>query len=245
MSEPIPTPERVPHPVEEQLGHRFASPSLLAEALTHASFRNEASEGAADYERLEFLGDAVVELAVSELLYRRLPDAREGRLTQLRARLVNARTLAAVAQRLDLGPHIRMGRGESQSGGRARRSILSDVFEALIGAVYVDGGFGAALGVVERLFAARLEETLARASVSDAKSLLQEWAQRELRATPTYAVVEVSGPQHEACFVVAVSVGEALRVEGRGGSKKDAEQQAAAAALRSVGAVAGEALTPG
>lgn len=233
--------------VEELLGYRFTDPALLADALTHSSWVNElATKGpASDYERLEFLGDAVFELAVSELLYRRLPAAREGRLTQLRSKLVNARTLASVATRAGIAPHIRMGRGEERSGGRARSSILSDVLEALIGAVYCDGGFGAAVAVVARLLGPRLDDLLTRgALVKDPKSRLQEWTQHHLGVTPTYGLLEVSGPDHDASFVVEVRVGE-RRFEGAGRAKKDAEQEAAQVAYRALAEAAPAADPPG
>jgi len=222
--------------VEELLGYRFRDPTLLDEALTHASHKNEVGGDVVDYERLEFLGDAVVELAVSELLFRRLPGAREGRLTQLRARLVNARTLATIARHLGLGAHIRVGRGEEKSGGRARRSILADVLEALAGAIYLDGGYVEVSALVARLVDRRLEETLVQDSVKDPKSRLQEWAQHVHQITPAYALVDVSGPQHDARFVAEVTVGDALNAKGGGASKKEAEQQAAAAALQEVAA---------
>ncbi|PKN56325.1 MAG: ribonuclease III [Deltaproteobacteria bacterium HGW-Deltaproteobacteria-14] len=229
-----PAPEQ--HPVEDLLGYRFTDPALLEEALTHASHKNEVGGDVVDYERLEFLGDAVFELAVSELLFRRLPRAREGRLTQLRARLVNARTLATIARHLGLGDHIRVGRGEEKSGGRSRRSILADVLESIAGAIYLDGGYLAVSVVVARLVEPRLAETLLQDSVKDPKSSLQEWAQHVHQITPAYTLVEVTGPQHDARFVAEVQIGDAIRATGSGASKKDAEQHAATAALREIGA---------
>ncbi|TNF22937.1 MAG: ribonuclease III [Deltaproteobacteria bacterium] len=237
MSDPAPQP----HPVEELLGYRFKDAALLDEALTHASHKNEVGGDVVDYERLEFLGDAVVELAVSELLFRRLPGAREGRLTQLRARLVNARTLAAIARHLGLGAHIRVGRGEEKSGGRTRRSILADVLEALVGAIYIDGGYGEVSALVARLVDPRLEETLLQDTVKDPKSRLQEWAQHAHQITPVYTLVDVSGPQHDARFVAEVRIGDVLEGTGSGLSKKEAEQQAATDALREVAARRSEA----
>jgi len=226
--------ERVCGRVEERLGYVFGDRGLVVEALTHASYRHEADVEASDYERLEFLGDAVVELAVSELLYRRVPDAREGRLTQLRARIVNARTLASVAKELALGELVWMGRGEDQTGGRTRRSILSDLVEALIGAIYLDGGFDAALGVVERLVGPHLDQLLGASHLKDPKSRLQEWSQEHLRVTPTYSVTQVTGPQHDARFEAEVQVGAEIHGIGHGPSKKDAEQSAASIALAHV-----------
>ncbi|MCA9517704.1 MAG: ribonuclease III [Myxococcales bacterium] len=244
--DPIPTAEVAPSLEGDVLGYAFTDRALLVDALTHASFVNEVAGGAAtsDYERLEFLGDAVFELAVSELLFRRLPTAREGRLTQLRSKLVNARTLAQVATRVGIAPHIRMGRGEERSGGRARSSILSDVLEALIGAVYCDGGFGAAVDVVARLLGPRLDELLLRgALVKDPKSRLQEWAQQHLAVTPTYALLEVSGPDHDASFSVAVQVAD-YRFEGHGRAKKEAEQEAARVAYAALAAPPGAGDAP-
>ncbi len=233
------------HPVEALVEHAFAAPELLDEALTHASFRNESELDVRDYERLEFLGDAVFELAVSELLFRRLPDASEGRLTQLRARLVNARTLASIARGLDLGPHIRMGRGEEMSGGRDRGSILADVLEALVAAIYVDAGYAAVVLVVARLLGPTLDEALERSTVKDAKSRLQEWAQQHHQLTPRYELAARNGPPHDAWFEVSVRIGELYHQLGEGRSKKVAEQAAARTVLDTIAAASGPAAQAG
>ncbi|PIE20221.1 MAG: ribonuclease III [Proteobacteria bacterium] len=222
------------HAIEAALEHAFADPALLQEALTHASFRNEREDIGCDYERLEFLGDAVFELAVSQLLFRRLPQASEGHLTQLRARLVNAKTLAGIARRLDLGAHIQMGRGEQMSGGRDRDSILADVLEAIVGAVYLDGGLDAAVAVVAKLTGPALTEALARDTLKDAKSRLQEWAQGHHQITPRYLLEARSGPPHDAWYEASVQVGDLMTRAGQGRSKKAAEQAAAAAALQAL-----------
>lgn len=220
--------------LEERLGHRFAEPMRLEQALTHASFRNESSEAATDNERLEFLGDAVLELTVTEWLFTRHPEAREGQLTQLRARVVNTRELASTARQLGLGDILHMGVGEERSGGRRRRSLLADAIEAVLGAVFVDGGYEMARGVVYRLFEQRFE-ALAAEDVRDAKSRLQEWSQEHHRLTPRYRILSATGPGHATEFVAQVEVDEVVTAEGRGRSKKDAQQQAAVRALVALG----------
>lgn len=219
--------------IEAALDYQFNAPERLLEALTHGSFRHERG-GTVDYERLEFLGDAVVELCVTELLFSRFPRAREGRMTQLRATLVNARTLAAVARRIGLGEQARMGRGEQRTGGRDRPSILSDLLEATLGAIFLDGGYAAAREVLVRLLAPELDAIVADDELRDSKSQLQEWAQQLHQVTPGYSLVEVSGPSHDASFEAEVQVGEVLRARGTGNSKKEAEQRAASAALEAL-----------
>lgn len=214
--------------------HEFADVSLVERALTHASFRNERRDASLqDNERLEFLGDAVLELVVSDLLYREYPDLPEGRLTQLRSKVVNARTLSSLARNLLVGALLRLGVGEERTGGRRRRSLLADAFEALLGAVYLDGGFEAAFCVIERLFQGRLGG-LDRDTPIDAKSRLQEWAQESYRTTPEYEIVGVSGPDHASVFEAEVVVGDVVRARGTGRSKKEAQRRAAEAAMETL-----------
>jgi ribonuclease-3 len=220
--------------LEGPLGHRFADPRLLEEALTHKSFLNEnVAPGRRHNERLEFLGDAVLGLCIGHLLMERFPDVREGELAMIRAQIVNETHLADVATQLGLGEWLFLGRGEEQTGGRRKPSLLADACEATLAAVYLDGGFPAAFTTVRRLFEPRFAalETPGR---SDFKTRLQERAQAMLRETPRYSVVEEKGPDHEKTFVVAVLVGGKELARGEGRSKKEAEQRAANAALETI-----------
>lgn len=218
------------------LGYRFSAPELLQQALTHRSFHNECPGGGEPHnERLEFLGDAVLELCVSSRLMERLPDAREGELTKLRAMVVSEASLAGCAAECGIGDHLRLGRGEDQSGGRQKSSILSDAFEAVLGAVYLDGGFGAANATVERLLGPLLEAAVEGGLDGDHKTRLQELAQRVHHQMPRYAVVEEQGPDHAKVFTVSVCLGEREVARGEGPSKKVAEQAAARRALDLLG----------
>jgi ribonuclease III len=217
--------------LEAQLGYTFVRGELLEEALTHKSFLNENPGGGRhDNERLEFLGDAVLGLSVGHLLMERFPDVREGELSMVRAQVVNELGLSDVASRLGLGEWLFLGRGEEQTGGRKKPSLLADACEAVIAAVYLDGGYAAAFEVARRLFAPRFAG-LGDPGRSDFKTRLQERAQATCKETPRYLVVSESGPDHEKIFVVSVSFGGAERARGEGRSKKEAEQKAAAAAL--------------
>lgn len=215
--------------LEDDLGHRFASPALLQQALTHASYAHE-SQGEAGHDRLEFLGDAVIDLVLAHALFARHPDWHEGELTLARKELVNAGALAARARAMDLGRHARLGRSELRGGGADKDTVLSDLFEALVGALYLDGGLPVARGFVERCFAAELET--ARPGRRDAKTLLQEWAHAERNVTPRYRLVADSGvDQDEGRFESEVLLHDQPVARGVGRSKRTAEQAAAAAAL--------------
>lgn len=225
--------------LERRLGHEFANPSLCETALTHKSWLNEAPAAArGNNERLEFLGDAVLTLAVSDMLMRRFPEATEGNLSKTRAVMVSESGLAQVAEDLDLGAWIFLGRGEEQAGGRARPSILADALEALLGAVYLDGGFGAARAVIERLFQRKLATAELGARL-DFKSRLQERSQALMQQAPRYAVVGQEGPDHDKTFRVAISLGGEELGQASGKSKKEAEQSAAALALEKLEGRAG------
>ena len=208
------------------LGHRFERPAYLEVAVTHRSFSPEVPNN----ETLEFLGDAVLALAMADLLMRRFPTAREGDLSKLRAGLVNAETLAHKARALDLGRWLRLGKGEEKSGGRDKESILAAVYEAVLGAVYLDAGYEPARLLVEAHFAADLTtgETAGR---RDYKTRLQELTQRLFRAMPVYQLVEETGPDHAKRFVSELSIAGQLYGRGVGHSKKTAEQAAAMQAL--------------
>jgi ribonuclease-3 len=199
--------------------------------LTHKSYSNEQSEVTTDNERLEFLGDAVLELAVSDLVYQRYPDIPEGGLTRIRSEVVCEAGLASVAQQLDLGSGLLLGKGEEKSGGREKPSLLSDALEALLGAVYCDGGFDAAYRVVDEIFTELIEKTTLSRYGTDYKTCLQERLQAGYGQLPEYILVQVSGPDHDRIFSMEVRFDGKLLGSGRGPSKKRAEQQAAAAAL--------------
>lgn len=214
---------------EQRLGHAFARKDLLETALSHPSFAHE-RDGSRGNERLEFLGDAVLGLAVAELLYAAHPEWHEGELTRARAALVNAGSLAGCARALDLGELVRLGRTEQRSGGAEKDRILANVFEAVLGAIHLDGGPAAGRAFVERVFGPALVD--APRPERDAKTRLQEWAHAALRVTPGYRTLEDSGVDEDAeRFRVAVVVGDEVWAEGVGRTKRQAEQVAAERAL--------------
>jgi len=222
--------------LEAALGHRFAHRQLLLDALTHRSYAYEfAGPGVVSNERLEFLGDAALALICSHLLYTLYPDAPEGQLTQLRAALVRASTLAEFARRLPIGPWLRLGRGEDATGGRDRELLIASAFEATLGALYLDGGLEATRAFLEPLLRAEGKRVVAQHRMKDAKSLLQELAQGRLGVTPRYRLVGEEGPAHARTFVVEALVGELVAGQGQGRSKQHAEQAAAQAALADPG----------
>ena len=216
--------------LEERLGHKFVDRELLLTALTHRSFANEHRElGRSDNEKLEFLGDAVLDLIIGHLLMEKFSEAREGELSVTRAQVVSEAGLSEMANGLDLGDCLYLGKGEEGTGGRYKSSLLADVFEAVVAAVYLDGGFSAAWDMVTRLFPQRLDE-VELTGYYDHKTRLQERAQALLKTTPTYTVESERGPDHAKVFEISVSIKgrEWARAEGR--SKKAAEQRAAATA---------------
>ena len=203
-------------------------------ALTHPSFAHEHPEVGDEErhnQRLEFLGDAVLDFLVAAWLYQNHPDLPEGPLTRLRATLVCTTTLAAMAQRLGLGEALRLGRGEEESGGNARAANLCDAFEALVGALYLDGGLEITWQRLEPWFAQETQAILRAGTDIDAKSRFQEWAQADLGITPAYRVVDESGPDHAKVFTAQVLLNDRVAGEGQGFSKRLAEQAAAQAAL--------------
>ncbi len=217
--------------LERQIRYTFKNKGLLENALMHSSYVNEQPEAnLQDNERLEFLGDAVLNLAVSHLLMERFPESKEGALSKIRSGLVNESSLAEVARKINLGGFIRLGRGEMQSEGHKKSSILSDAFEALTAAVYLDGGFDAAVGMVRSLFSTPLNLAAASEKSQDYKTRLQEYVQATLKSFIEYRVVNEFGPDHEKIFEVELSVGE-IRTRGCGKSKRAAEQKAAEKAL--------------
>jgi ribonuclease-3 len=218
--------------LEAKLGYQFRDPVLLANALRHRSHIHVTGQDREQSnERLEFLGDAVLGLVVNEELYRRFPDRSEGDLTKMKSLLVCGARLSEVAAEFDLGVHVRMSRSEAATGGRQRSSILADTTEALFGAVYLDGGLGAARQVIQRLMLSGTERVLAKRSLRNYKSRLQELIQAEHKSPPRYKVLSVEGPDHDRLFRVAVSYGGRVLGEGEGRNKKAAEQNAARQAL--------------
>jgi ribonuclease-3 len=224
--------------LREALGAPELGVELLERALTHRSYAYE-NGGLPTNERLEFLGDSVLGVVVTETLFRTHPDLSEGRLAKLRAAVVNARALAEVARVIDLGPHIRLGRGEEATGGRNKSSILSDTVEALIGAVYLSCGFECASRVVHRLFDPLMETAARLGAGLDWKTSLQELSAEHALGVPEY-VIEEEGPDHEKTFTAQVQVGDQRYGHGTGRSKKEAEQQAAETAYRAIAAARGE-----
>lgn len=216
-------------PFTDRFGHRFADVALLELALTHRSWASEVGDGSSN-ERLEFLGDAVLGLAVAARAYERYPDLSEGEFSKLRAQVVNEACLAEIARERELGSLLRLGKGEETSGGRDKPSLLSDALEAVIGAVFLDGGWVDARAVVDRLVGARLEAAVeAGPGGEDHKTRLQEWTARRLGEVPVYEVEE-EGPDHAKRFTATVRVRGELWGSGEGRSKKQAEQSAAGAA---------------
>jgi ribonuclease-3 len=226
--------------LEEALGHRFANRALLERALTHSSFARESTEPTADNEQLEFLGDAVLQLVASQELYQRFPSYQEGDLSKLRAHLVNAHHLVHCAQQLHLGSYLRLGRGEEKTGGRHKSALLSDAVEALLAALYLDGGLVPARAFV---LSHILEPELERLStahgivlVADHKSRLQELLRASGRPEPRYEMIGAEGPAHRRSFTMQVIVSDASNQDefstlGSGSTKKVASQQAAQKAL--------------
>jgi ribonuclease III len=215
--------------LEERIGYRFKDGALLDCALTHISALKGARNRAGSYQRLEFLGDHVLGLVISDVLFRAFPKADEGELSRRLADLVRKETCAEIAGTIELGAAIKLGSSEANAGGRKRPAILADVCEALIGAVYLDGGYPAAEGLVERLWQVRIQ---AKAQpLRDSKTVLQEWAQARGLPTPAYREVARTGPDHSPEFRVAVQLPNFAPAEGSGRSKRAAEQAAAAAML--------------
>jgi ribonuclease III len=219
--------------LQRALGYRFRDPGLLEHALTHTSRANEdVSGGVFDNESLEFLGDAVLGFAIADLLFRKFPSQDEGWKSKIKAALVSTASLARLAERLNLGDHLLLGRGEEKTGGRKKQALLADVYEALLAAIYLDGGVDHATGFIQRQFAELIEEAREPEMVSrDFKSTLQERVQSNGGPLPEYVVVGETGPDHHKTFQVEVRVSGQPLADASGRSKKEAEQQAARLAL--------------
>jgi ribonuclease-3 len=221
--------------LQRVLGYSFRDLDFLRRALTHPSYVNEHPEDeTGDNQRLEFLGDAVVDFVAGAWVYRNYPDFDEGRMTRLRAALVRTEALAQLARQVSIGRALRLGRGEEESGGRERDANLCDAFEAVVGALYLDGGLEAARAFVEPFVGPMAEATLAAEADRDAKSRLQEWSQAELGVTPRYRIVAEEGPDHAKTFVAQVLLVKEVAGQGEGRSKQAAEQSAAQAAWESL-----------
>jgi ribonuclease-3 len=223
-----------PAELARRLGIRFANLSLLARALTHRSYLNENTNAMEDNERLEFLGDAVLDFIVGAWVYHRCPEMAEGDLTRLRSALVRNEQLADFARRLDLGRGLRMGRGEEASGGRERDGVLGSTFEALVGAMYLDSGLRVVEQFMEPLLEGVRERVMMRAEIYDPKSRFQEWAQSAKLGTPRYVTISTSGPDHAKVFDVEVRIKEQAYGKGSGPSKQIAAQIAAQTALEAL-----------
>ena len=219
--------------LQKNLSYKFKKPAVLNQSLMHKSYANEnISEGLSDNERLEFLGDAVLELVISHILMEAFPSRAEGELTKLRAALVNQRRIAEIARDLHLGDFLLLGRGEDSTEGRYKNSILADTYEAVIAAVYLDGGYGPVFKVVRRQFATMIEAANeGNLHHRDFKSQLQEYTQAVLRSTPHYKLVHEIGPDHNKSFEVNVILNDVIMGRGHGKNKKSAEQKAAKEAL--------------
>ncbi len=218
-----------PHRLAHALGYTFRQDALLEQGLTHRS------AASLNNERLEFLGDALIGFLIAEVLWDRFPNSDEGTLSRMRASLVKRESLARLARGLHLGEYLRLGAGELRTGGHARDSILADALEAVLGAVYLDGGFAAARNVVMALFADRLDETSTAQSGKDPKTRLQEWLQSRHRPLPEYVVIQIGGDQHDQIFTVSCLLADVnLRALGDGSSRRRAEQAAAEAMLEQI-----------
>lgn len=217
--------------LQQEIGYQFKNPDLLREAVTHKSYAAEWNVKY-DNQRLEFFGDAVVELVLTKYLYNRYPDLQEGDLTKIRSAVVNQDSLARFARSIGLGSYMQFGQGEIDSHGSERESTISDAFEALAAAIYLDGGYDEAEKFILSVFTKEIPDPRDMLATLNPKGILQEYAQAEYGKTPTYQVLQVSGPQHEPCFEVAVFLDGKQLGTGKAQNRKNAEQAAALAALQ-------------
>ena len=221
--------------LQGQLGYHFRDTSLLDNALIHRSFVNEnPALCLRDNERLEFLGDTVIGLCTSDILMKKYPDYTEGQLSKMRASLVNEHSLADLARKHAIGDFLLLGRGEENSGGRMKTSILSNAFEAVIAAIYLDSGFEETRGFIKRVFAPLIVEETGISIYRDYKTAVQEVCQDRFKDTPKYTLTTETGPDHDKVFEVSLSIADVITTTGKGKSKKEAEQQAAKKALESL-----------
>jgi ribonuclease III len=230
---------RRPVALEKSMGYRFRNPRLLKMALSHRSWVNNAIRGQRppSNERLEFLGDSVMNAIITDTLYRRYPHCDEGELSKMKSLVVSAKVLVPCAELLDLGAHMLLSKSEEKSGGRSRPSIMADAYEAVLGAVYLDGGYEAVRALMKRTLIRIMDDVLLDADLANYKSLLLEYTQSRGYGAPQYALIRESGPEHRKVFVVAAVVRGEEWGRGTGASKKDAEQACARAALENRGAL--------
>lgn len=222
--------------LEQILGVVFADKQLLLSAVTHRSYLNEHREAAWEHnERLEFLGDAVLELVVTDYLYRTYPEKPEGELTAVRAALVNTVSLSATSDKLGVNPYLLMSKGEAKDEGRARQYILANVFEACVGAMYLDSGYETAKDFIDRSLFHKTDEIVSKRLWQDSKSRFQEMAQEHASVTPTYTLLGQDGPDHDRVFTIGVYLRNEKIAEGKGRSKQEAEQEAAERAITAKG----------
>jgi ribonuclease-3 len=218
--------------LERCLDYHFKDPALLQQAITHKSYLNEVRERfQKDNERFEFLGDAVLDLVISQDLLLNYPDTPEGELSKMKARIVSETALAKVARRLEIGRYLLLGRGEEITQGRTKPSLLANALEAILAAIYLDGGLDSACHVIQKIFKSEFEELLKTEAFTDYKTELQELCQRDYEILPTYTVLTESGPDHQKTFEVQISIKGDVYGRGIGRSKKEAEQEAAREAL--------------
>jgi len=226
--------------LERALGYKFNDPSFLDCALTHRSFANENPDlMVQDNERLEFLGDAVLTLCITDMLMKKFPECTEGDLSKIRSSIVNERPLAGIARELRVGDYLLLGKGEDISGGRSKSSLLANALEAIIAAVYCDTGFAGAFDFIGKRFHPLLQTGVADVLYRDYKTCLQETTQNRFRVIPRYTVIREFGPDHDKVFQVRVCIGDVVSTAGMGRNKKEAEQRAARKALEAI-----ERLTP-
>jgi len=226
--------EKLLDALQQRIGYQFEAIELLNDALTHKSFANEQlRDPAACNERKEFLGDAVLDLVMADLLYREFPELPEGELSRIRSELVSATALARVARQLDLGRCLRLGRGEFKSGGQDKDNLLADALEAVFGAIFLDSGWDSVRQVLSKLFQVGVVQVAGRKS-QDFKTRFQELAQARYAQAPVYDLVDVTGPDHQREYTVAVVCDGQLLGQGHGSSKKSAQQQAARVALQAL-----------
>ncbi len=222
--------------LEKMLGYTFQNSEFLLTAITHRSYLNENRHATQDHnERLEFLGDAVLELVVTDFLYRKYPEKPEGELTAVRAAIVNTVSLSDASTKLGINDYLLMSKGESKDTGRARQYILANVFEALVGALYLDQGYEAAASFIAKHLFAKTDLIVEKRLWQDAKSRFQEMAQEHHNTTPTYQTLSQEGPDHDRVFTVGVFIGSTKVAEGKGRAKQEAEQQAAEKAIAAKG----------
>jgi len=218
--------------LESKLNYKFKKKELLKEALTHSSFYNNKKREINNFQRLEFLGDAVLELTVSEYIYHRFLSLPEGELTKIKSVIVSQRTLAKWANQISLGKFVVLGKGEDSTGGRNKFSVLSDCFEALLGAIYLDGGLKKISKIISPFIEEELKLITQSGYIEDYKTLLQEISQKEMKCLPQYSLIKEKGPDHKKIFCIEVKLKEITYGTGLGESKKEAEQSAAQDALK-------------